>query len=421
MNESQSVGDLEKKKTRFPASWLRRGLLVVLSFGLVVSLWQAPVVRVAQGKTSEIRGVWMTNLGASLMYYTTQLDETVANLAQHRLNTLYPCVWNRGRTLHPSSVFEKASRSYGFRLPFQDVLSGVVRQSHRQGLRVIPWFEYGLMIPVRSPIAQQHPNWLTRTQNGADTIDLVEQNMLVKPVLDLKEAVSGIEQGWLNPLHPEVQQFLTDLIVEVVKRYPVDGIQLDDHFALPIEFGYDPYTVERYRATHRGKSPPKDITNPEWMSWRADQVTQLMSKISRAVRAARPGVLISLSPNAPDYAYRKSLQDWRRWIKLRLVDEVVVQVYRPDLSGLKAELEGGGFRDLGFPQVPIAIGLYAGRFLSAKPIQQLQREVETVRSSQYSGVSFFCWETTFWLFRGSSQSQVERVFTKLFPTASRPS
>ncbi|MGV0024300.1 glycoside hydrolase family 10 protein [Phormidesmis priestleyi] len=420
MNESQTVSDLEKKSRSFPASWLRRGLLAGLSFWLVIALWQAPIVRVAQGADSEIRGVWMTNFGASLMYYTTQLDETVANLAQHRLNTLYPCVWNRGRPLHPSPVFDKASRSPSFKLPFQDVLSGVVRQSHRQGLRVIPWFEYGLMIPVRSPIAQQHPDWLTTTQSGAGTVTLVEQSGLLSPVSDLKEAVSGIDQGWLNPLRPEVQQFLADLIVDVVKRYPVEGIQLDDHFALPIEFGYDSYTVERYRATHRGKSPPKEVTNPEWMAWRADQLTQLMSKISRAVRAARPGVLISLSPNAPDYAYRKSLQDWRRWVKLGLVDEVVVQVYRPDLSGLKAELEGGGFRDLS-SQVPIAIGLYAGRFLSAKPIQQLQREVETVRSSQYSGVSFFCWETTFWLFKGSSQTQVERSFAKLFPTASRPS
>ncbi|KAM3102016.1 glycoside hydrolase family 10 protein [Phormidesmis sp. 146-12] len=403
MSNAQTVDDLEKKP-RFPRVWLRRGLLTVLAFGLVVSLWQAPVVRVAQGKTAEIRGVWMTNFGASLMYYTTRLDETVANLAQHRLNTLYPCVWNRGRPLHPSPVFDRASRSQSFKLPFQDVLSGVVKQSHRQGLRVIPWFEYGLMIPVRSPIAQQHPDWLTRTQSGGGTIELAE---------------SGIEQGWLNPSHPAVQQFLTDLIVDVVKRYPVDGIQLDDHFALPIEFGYDPYTVKRYRETHRGKSPPKDMTNPEWMAWRADQVTQLMGKISRAVRSVRPGVVISLSPNTPDYAYRKSLQDWRRWVDLRLVDEVVVQVYRSDLSGLKAELEGGGFRDLS-SQVPIAIGLYAGRFLSAKPIQQLQREVETVRSSQYSGVSFFCWETTFWLFKGSPQTQVERGFTKLFPTASRP-
>ncbi|NJK54330.1 MAG: family 10 glycosylhydrolase, partial [Leptolyngbyaceae cyanobacterium SU_3_3] len=119
-------------------------------FWVVVALWQAPIVPVT--KTSEIRGVWMTNRSASLMHYTTRLDETMANLARHRLNTLYPCVWNRGQTLHPSGVFQRASRtgrSLLAQLPGYDVLSGLVQQGHRQHLRVIPWFEYGLMIPIR--------------------------------------------------------------------------------------------------------------------------------------------------------------------------------------------------------------------------------------------------------------------------------
>lgn len=49
-----------------------------------------------------------------------------------------------------------------------------------------------------------------------------------------------------------MQQFLVNLIVEVVQRYPVDGIQLDDHFGLPIEFGYDPYTIKLYQNGHSG-------------------------------------------------------------------------------------------------------------------------------------------------------------------------
>ncbi|NJR50028.1 MAG: family 10 glycosylhydrolase [Leptolyngbyaceae cyanobacterium CSU_1_3] len=395
--------------------WGRRSILAVCSFWVVVALWQAPIVPVT--KTSEIRGVWMTNRSASLMHYTTRLDETMANLARHRLNTLYPCVWNRGQTLHPSGVFQRASRtgrSLLAQLPGYDVLSGLVQQGHRQHLRVIPWFEYGLMIPIRSPIAQRHPDWLTTTQSGAITLDSDGQpKKLPKPIADLKETFFGIDQGWLNPVHPQVQQFLTDLIVDVVKRYSVDGIQLDDHFALPIEFGYDRYTIERYQADHRGNLPSTNPSDPEWMAWRAKQLTQLMGKISKAVRAAKPNMLISLSPNTPDYAYRKSLQDWRRWVKLGLVDEVVVQIYRSDVGDFKAGLETGGFADLK-GQVPIAVGLYAGRFLSAKPIRQLQQEVEAVRSSDYAGVSFFCWETTLWLFKRSSESQVQQAFARFF-------
>ena len=51
----------------------------------------------------------------------------------------------------------------------------------------------------------------------------------------IPKAAIGANEAYLNPCHPEVQTFLTDLIVEVVQAYPVDGIQLDDHFGLPLE------------------------------------------------------------------------------------------------------------------------------------------------------------------------------------------
>ena len=49
------------------------------------------------------------------------------------------------------------------------------------------------------------------------------------------------EVAWLNPFRPEVQQLITDLVLEVVGRYGADGIQFDDHMSLPREFG--PYTL----------------------------------------------------------------------------------------------------------------------------------------------------------------------------------
>jgi uncharacterized lipoprotein YddW (UPF0748 family) len=279
-------------------------------------------------------------------------------------------------------------------LPFQDVLSGLVYQAHRQHLRLIPWFEYGLMMPPQSAIARKHPNWLTTTKSG------------------------NKGEGWLNPFHPEVQQFLKDLIVEVVQRYSVDGIQLDDHFGLPIKFGYDSYTIKLYQNDHSGAKPPSNPADPEWISWRAERLTQLMSKIAKAVKATRPQAVVSLSPNSPNFAYQRYLQDWPRWVKLGLVDEVIVQVYRQDLAALKSELYNGGFRTLR-QFVPISIGLYTGPFLAPKQIQPLRREVEAVRTAGYSGLSFFCWETTLWLFKGSLDSQVWQAFLQLFPTVSK--
>jgi uncharacterized lipoprotein YddW (UPF0748 family) len=72
----------------FRSKGVRRVVLVLLSVVITLCLWQAPVVQPQMSAPQEIRGVWMTNYGASLMYHTTRLDEVVANLAKHHLNTL---------------------------------------------------------------------------------------------------------------------------------------------------------------------------------------------------------------------------------------------------------------------------------------------------------------------------------------------
>jgi uncharacterized lipoprotein YddW (UPF0748 family) len=143
----------------FRSKGVRRVVLVLLSVVITLCLWQAPVVQPQMSAPQEIRGVWMTNYGASLMYHTTRLDEVVANLAKHHLNTLYPAVWNRGYTLYPSRVAQQAGGIGRDRLtslpliPWQDPLRALIHQTHHQHLRLIPWFEYGLWMPT-SALAQ---------------------------------------------------------------------------------------------------------------------------------------------------------------------------------------------------------------------------------------------------------------------------
>jgi uncharacterized lipoprotein YddW (UPF0748 family) len=372
--------------------------IAVLSFGLTVFLWPAAVVqRVAN---PELRGTWMTHFGVALMSHTTRLDNTIAHLAKEKVNALYPAVWNHGHTLHSSAVMQKyggSRRNPWLYLPLSgDLLKGLVTESHRQQLRLIPWFEYGLMIPLDATLVKQHPDWLTMKRDHTFTDDPPTNRS--NPISSLSRAIKGGQQAWLNPFHPEVQQFLTDLITEVVQQYEVDGIQLDDHFGLPIDYGYDSYTVKRYRDEHNGQAPPSNPADPEWMKWRADRLTQLMTRIQRSVKAARPQAVISLSPNAPSFAYRKYLQDWPRWVDLKLLDEVVVQLYRNDLSALKNELDRPNLKTLS-TKVPLSVGLYTGPFNNAKAAKQIQQETELVRSSGYAGTSLFCWETTFWLFK----------------------
>jgi uncharacterized lipoprotein YddW (UPF0748 family) len=95
------------------------------------------------------------------------------------------------------------------------------------------------------------------------------------------------------------------------------------------------------------------------------------------------------------------------------VDEVIVQLYRPELSGLKSELGRSSLVNLS-QKVPLSIGLYTGPFPRGKGIDRLAQEVTAVQANHYAGVSFFCWETTFWHFKGSDTKGVKRAFDKLF-------
>ena len=392
----------------------------LVALWLVLACWQAPAVKLAQ--SNQIRGVWMTNLAAAINYYSFRLDDAVANLAEHRINTLYPSVWNQGYTLYPNQVTQRAGGSCCDRIanvplyPFDDILHSLTRQAHRHNMRLIPWFEYGLMIPASSAIAQAHPDWLTTNREGKTVpVGRTAHPLLPQFLKNFQLEITGNNIAWLNPMHPEVRQFLTDLIVDVVKRYPVDGIQLDDHFSLPMAMGYDPYTVQMYQVSHGGALPPDDPSDPSWLAWRAQAITTLLTDITQAVKQVRPEAIISVSPNPPSFAYNKYLQDWVRWVNLGIVDEVVVQLYRNDLNIFEQDLYNSGFHNLR-NQIPIAIGLYTGPLQAAKDFTRTVEEISAVQQAGYGGVAFFSWETTFWFLKQSTDLEVKQTLRRLFPT-----
>ncbi|MGD1952741.1 MAG: glycoside hydrolase family 10 protein [Leptolyngbyaceae cyanobacterium] len=408
-----------QKRAQLARRRRRRYLALTIAVAwLVLAGWQAPTVKLEA--TGQIRGVWMTNIAAAINYFSFRLDDAVANLAEHRINTLYPSVWNQGYTLYPNEVTKRAGGSCCDRIanvplyPFDDILHSLTRQAHRHNMRLIPWCEYGLMIPASSPIARAHPEWLTTNQAG-DIIPapLSAHPLLPQPLKNFQMEISGGNLAWLTPMHPEVRQFLTDLIVDVVKRYPVDGIQLDDHFSLPMSMGYDPYSVQLYQDTHGGALPPDDPSAPDWVAWRAYAITSLLADITQAVKQVRPGVIVSVSPNPPGFAYRKYLQDWLQWVNLGIVDEIVVQLYRDDLSVFEKDLYNSGFHDLR-SQIPIAIGLYTGPLSAAKDFNRTIDEISAVQQAGYGGVAIFSWETTFWLLKRATDLEVKQTLLRLF-------
>ena len=348
----------------------------------------------------ELRGVWLTNVDSDVLLSPQSLQKAIQRLKRLKFNTIYPTVWNGGYTLYPSKV---AKKSFGVeiepvpQLKDRDMLAETIELGHEQGFAVIPWFEYGLMTEEGSPLMRQHPDWVTQRKDGSHLFFHGENN--------------EHRLAWLNPARPEVQKLLIDLIVEVVTKYNVDGIQLDDHFAMPAELGYDDYTIALYKKDHFGRLPPEDINDPAWMQWRAKYITSLMRKIHKSVKAIKPNCLISLSPNPREFAYRKHLQDWYNWVYMGLIDELIVQVYRDDINNFKVELERPELQEIR-RRIPVAIGILTGLRVQNVDMRQIKGQVKIGRELVFDGFSFFFYETL-----GNRDASFETLF---FTHAPRP-
>ena len=307
--------------------------------------------------------------------------------------------------------------------PSEDPLHEMVRVGHEKNMRVIPWFEYGFMVPLNSRLAKAHPDWLTTRQNGSLQLHEDVEEAFTGDVAE-KETPKGIARllrsgapralGWLNPLHPSVQEMMLNLVEEVVPQYDKDGIQFADHFSLPVEFGYDAYTVALYQREHDGHSPPVDPADEDWIRWRAGKLSRFVENLHTTVKEHCPNCILSLSPNPAKFAYRFHLQDWRTWVENDWLDELVVQVYRDDLYQFEGELAKNTLQSA-MDRIPVSIGILTGTWRRPISFEQIKEQVISSRDHHFSGVSFFYWDTLWSYFTPESPQQRRRNFRALLP------
>jgi uncharacterized lipoprotein YddW (UPF0748 family) len=384
------------------SKWWRKGQtfagistrsLILLITGLAVALMvHLPLAAIAQEASnsqppasdlpaSELRGIWLTNVDSEVLFSKSNLEQGIERLENLKFNTIYPTVWNEGYTLYPSKVAERVTGVELHpepRLQGRDMLKEAIELGHKKNLTVIPWFEFGLMAPAESELVQQHPDWIGKRKDGSQVYTMHDKPMV-----------------WLNPAHTEVQNFIRDMMIEVVEKYDVDGVQIDDHFGMPVELGYDEYTVELYKKEHQGKAPPPNPNNKAWMRWRASKVTDLMLTTYSGIKTRKPDCIVSVSPNPREFSYEMFLQDWASWARLGFVDELIVQVYRNDFSRYLYELA-----DFNRPEmvsirqrIPVSVGILTGLRVMNIDISQIQKQVQTARDRRLSGFSFFFYES----------------------------
>lgn len=277
--------------------------------------------------SDEVRGVWITNIDSEVMFSKKATAEAIDYLADRGFNVVFPVVWNDGYTLYPSEVMEHYfDASYKIDTLFQaqgrDPLAELIVEAHRRGLEVIPWFEFGFSSSINQKgghILNKYPQWAARASDGS---------LLTK---------NGFE--WMNAFDPEVQSFITELVMEVPKLYDVDGIQGDDRLpSLPAEGGYDPLTKSMYKA-ETGNDVPENPLDPQFLQWKADKLSAYGRHLFETVKAHDPELIVSYSPIIYPWGLNNYLQDWPAWIKGGFVDLLVPQAYRYDTTQYKETVD----------------------------------------------------------------------------------
>ena len=387
----------------------RRAGLVALGIWLVASM--VPAQAAAPTVPARRVGVWLTNSPSPLYYDGQRIDTAVQELAGAGFNTLYPNVWSRGTTFHRSrwAPIEPALAS---RAPGLDPICRLTQSAQRRGMQVIPWFEYGLMEPADAEVVRRNPQWVLHKRDGSALTALHGADLKTSPLRDLRV--------WLNPAHPGVRERFIGLVMEIVQRCGVDGIQLDDHFAWPVELGYDAYTRSLYRS-QTGREPPNDVKDRFWMRWRRQQLTGLLRQLRARLKAA-PGprpLVISLSPGPFRFAYNHWLQDWELWAVGGLVDDLVVQNYAYSVQGFAKDLNQPALVKAREWGLPVEIGILAG-FGGRTPSMAILREKVRLASERGHGVIYFYWEGLWGAHAGSESPAVRRdEFRRLHTALSR--
>jgi uncharacterized lipoprotein YddW (UPF0748 family) len=270
-------------------------------------------------QATAVRGVWLTNVDSDVLTSQAKITAAVERCKNLNINTIFVVTYNKAATTYPSPVMDDLigvpiDPLYTGRDPLREIIDA----AHAEGIKVFAWFEYGFAAFNGSPgpILDTYPDWAAINVDG----DPVVKN--------------GFH--WMNPMLPEVRNFMSDLILEVVTAYPdIDGVQGDDRLpAMPSEGGYDDYTISLYQDDHGGANPPAIRTDPEWLQWRANILNAWAAQLYEDIKAINPNCIVAMSPSPLNFGFREYLQDYTAWVDGGYCDLVSPQLYRRDNQGI---------------------------------------------------------------------------------------
>ncbi len=292
------------------------------TFPLLIVLILASFNFAQSNPKREMRGVWVasvTNLdwpskqGMTVTEQKQELINYFDNFQAVGINAVFFQIRTECDALYdspyePWSYWLTGKQGQAPSEPF-DPLKFAIQEAHKRGMELHAWFnpyraekEIGYYPVSSTHITQTHPDWIL-------TIGTYK---------------------FLNPGLPEVRAYVEKVFMDVVRRYDIDGVHMDDYF-----YSYDPISTQdtaAFRIYNRGISNIGD--------WRRDNVNLLVKEIQDSVNSVKPYLKYGISPfgiwkpNVPSGisgfdAYNILYCDPIHWLQKGIVDYITPQLYWP--------------------------------------------------------------------------------------------
>lgn len=359
-------------------------LLAVLSLA-ATSFAEAPPEPMREFRGAWVASVhnlnWPSRAGLPVAEQQRELRAILDKAAGLRLNAILlqvrpSCDALYASKLEPWSAFLTGKMGRAPE-PFYDPLAFAVTEAHARGLELHAWVNPFRAIATASGgmaathISQTHPEWVRRYGT----------------------------QSWLDPGEPAAREYVRSVIMDLVRRYDLDGLHIDDYFypypakdkegavmAFP-----DRPTYQRYRVG-QGTLSLED--------WRRDNINQFVETLYRSIKAEKRWVKFGISPfgiwrpRVPPStiafldAYGQLFADSRRWLAEGWCDYFSPQLYwsiKPAAQSFPALLEWWHTQnEKGRHLWP---GIATERIGKARPATEMIRQIGLTRSMAPRGMS----------------------------------
>ena len=338
------------------------GLLVT---HLVVSpqqLGQAQLTNQAPLTASEARALWVVR---NTLTSPEKIHKMIESARNAGFNTLIVQVRGRGDAYYQSRWEPRAAELKDQPVEF-DPLAITIAEAHRHGLKVHAWLNTSLLANLDTlpdnpkHVFNAHPEWLAVPRAvAAELYDMPPTDLRYRSrIVEWSKANRGELEGvYTGPANSKVREHIYRIWMDIIGKYAVDGMHFDYVRLASPDFDYSHTSLEKFRQwlkpqlTNAQRKSLKaalktdplaatEIFKNKFGDFQREQITGLVQRVYREVKKRRPEVVVSAAVFANDEnAYARRFQDWRRWLKMGVLDVACPMAYSPDTEVFRKQIE----------------------------------------------------------------------------------